>query len=66
MDAYVKLFHEQTLDYCDLIAEDVLVNVCHHGIIEDYRVYLIIFGSSGGCEENQGMQDRAQQLIRAK
>lgn len=42
MDAYVKHFHERALDCCDLVAEDVLVDICLHGMREDYHVHLNI------------------------
>lgn len=30
MDLYVKRFHEKVLDYCDLVDEEVLVDICLH------------------------------------
>lgn len=36
LDAYMMRFHEKVLDCCDPIAEDVFVDVCHYGMIEDY------------------------------
>lgn len=40
LDAYVKMLHETNLDCCNLVAEDVLVDVCLYGLIEDYRIYM--------------------------
>lgn len=35
LDAYMKRFHEKASDWCNLVAEDVLVDICIHGMIED-------------------------------
>lgn len=43
LDAYMKRFHKKTLNCDNLVAEDVLVNVCLEGMIEDYWIYLGIF-----------------------
>lgn len=40
LDLCVKRFHEKALDCCGLIEEEVLVNVCLHGINDEYRVFL--------------------------
>lgn len=40
LDAYVKLFHVRALNYYDLVIEDVLLDACLRGTIEDYRIYL--------------------------
>lgn len=39
-DAYVKRFHEKVLDCCYLVAENMLVDVCLHEVVEDYLTYL--------------------------
>lgn len=46
LDAYFKHFHERALDYYDLVAEDMLVDVCLHGMIEGYHVHLEMFSFS--------------------
>lgn len=40
MGAYVKHFDETELGFRDLIAEDVLVDICLDGMIEGSRVHL--------------------------
>lgn len=40
LDEYVKRFHEMALYYNDLVVEDVLVDLCLQGLIEDYIIYL--------------------------
>lgn len=40
LDVYIKHFHEKALDYYDTVLKDVLVDVCFHGMIEDYQVYI--------------------------
>lgn len=35
LDAYTRRFHERALDYCDLMAKDVLVDVCIHDMMEE-------------------------------
>lgn len=40
LDMYVKRFHEKALDYYDPVAKEVLVNVCLHGVFEEYRIFL--------------------------
>lgn len=37
MDAYMKRFHRKATDWCGPVAEVVLVDICLHGIIEDYH-----------------------------
>lgn len=39
-DLYVKRFHDKALDYVDLVDEEVLVNMCLHGMNDEYRVFL--------------------------
>lgn len=38
LDAYVRRFHEKALDYCDPIAEEVFVDVCLYGMLEEYKI----------------------------
>lgn len=33
LDAYVKSFHEKALGCCNLVADDMVVDVCLHGMI---------------------------------
>lgn len=33
MDAYMTHFHEKAVDCCDPVIEEVLVDVCHYGMI---------------------------------
>lgn len=40
LDLHVKRFHEKALICCDPVDEEVLVNVCLHGINDEYRVFL--------------------------
>lgn len=40
LDLYVKRFHNKALDCINLVDEEVLVNVCLHGMNEEYRVFL--------------------------
>lgn len=40
MDAYVKMFLKATLDCYDPVGEDILVDVCRHVMIEDYKIYV--------------------------
>lgn len=40
LDAYVICFRESAFNCYDPVAEDVLVDICLHGVIEDYPVYL--------------------------
>lgn len=32
-------FHERALDCCEPVAEKVLVDVCLHDMLEDYRIF---------------------------
>lgn len=40
LDLYVKRFHDKALDYVDPVDEEILVNVCLHGMNDKYRVFL--------------------------
>lgn len=40
LDLYVRRFHEKALGYYDSVDEEVLVNVCLHGILNEYRLFL--------------------------
>lgn len=40
LDVYVRKFRENALYYCDLVSEEMLINVCLHVMIEEYRVLL--------------------------
>lgn len=40
LDLYVKRFHDRALDCVDPVDEEVLVNVCLHGMNDEYRVFL--------------------------
>lgn len=39
-DAYIKRFYEKAFDCCIPVNEDILVDVCLHGMIEDKHTYL--------------------------
>lgn len=32
--------HERALDYCNAVNKEAMVNVCLHGMANEYRVYL--------------------------
>lgn len=58
LDAYMKRFHEKSLDHCDPVAEYVLIVVCLHGIIEisivlGEFVFLFFFKVDGGRDTNK-------------
>lgn len=40
MDLYVRRIQEKTLDCCNTVDEEVLVNACLHGMLDEYHVYL--------------------------
>lgn len=40
LDLYVKRFHDKALDCVDRVDEEVLVNVCLHGMNDEYLVFL--------------------------
>lgn len=44
LDAYMKRY-EKALDCCDLVVEDVFVDIYLHYKIEVYRIYLENFSS---------------------
>lgn len=48
LDRYVRKFHEKVLDCCDLVYEEVLVNVCLL-VWDEYRAFLkdLSFSSIG-------------------
>lgn len=37
---HVKEFHKKVLGCCDLVTEEVLIDVCLHGMMEEYRIFL--------------------------
>lgn len=37
---YVRRFHKKALSCCDLVAEEVLVDLCLHRMMKEYRVFL--------------------------
>lgn len=39
LDFYVKIFHEKTLDCSGPVNEEVLVNVCLHGMTDKYSAF---------------------------
>lgn len=43
LNAYVMRFHERALDCCNLMAEEVIVDVCFHGMLEEYCIFLEMF-----------------------
>lgn len=45
LDVYVRRFHENALDCCDPVSEEMLVRVCLRGMTEKYRVFLESFPS---------------------
>lgn len=40
LDLYVKSFHERAIDCRDLVDEEVLINICLYGMLEEYRIFL--------------------------
>lgn len=40
LDVYVKKFYQRTMDCSDPVVEEVLVDVCLHGMLEGYRAFL--------------------------
>lgn len=40
LDMYVRRLHERALDYYDLVAGEVLVEVCLHSMMEEYSLFL--------------------------
>lgn len=40
LDLYVKRFRERALGCSDAVDEETLMDVCLHGIANEYRVYL--------------------------
>lgn len=40
LDLYVKRFHDKALDCIDPVEEEILVDVCLHGMNDEYRVFL--------------------------
>lgn len=40
LDLYVKRFHDKALDCVDLVDEEVLVNICLHGMNDKYSIFL--------------------------
>lgn len=39
-NAYIKRFHERSLNYYDPLVDEVLVDVCLHGMLEEYTIFL--------------------------
>lgn len=39
LDLYTKSFHDKALDYCNSVDEDTMVDVCLHGMANEYRVF---------------------------
>lgn len=61
LDACIKYFYEKAQHCCDPVIEDVLVDVCLHDMIEDYRAYLknlsfssfsLLMEAGWVCQEN--------------
>lgn len=40
LDVYMRRFHEKALDCCNIVDEEVLVNVCVHSMREEYNIFL--------------------------
>lgn len=40
LDVYVKRFRKRALDCSDAVDKETLVDVCLHGMVNEYRVYL--------------------------
>lgn len=40
LDAYVKRFHKKALESCGLELEEVLVDLCLHGMTKEYKIFL--------------------------
>lgn len=39
LDTYMKRFYNKALDYCDLVEERILVDVCLHYMLEECRIF---------------------------
>lgn len=53
LDPYVKRFHDKALDCVNPVDEEVLVNMCLHGMNDEYRVFLenLMFSSFSNSME---------------
>lgn len=40
LHVYVRRLHEKALDCCDLVEEEILLNVCLHDRIKEYSIFL--------------------------
>lgn len=40
LDIFVRRFHEEALDYCDVVDGETLANICMHGMSNGYRINL--------------------------
>lgn len=40
LGVYLIRFHKKALDCCDSLDEELVVNVCSHGMAEEYRIFL--------------------------
>lgn len=40
LNFYVRRSREKALEHCDLVYEEMLVDVCFHGMVKKYRVFL--------------------------
>lgn len=40
MDIYMRRFHERAIDCCDPAAEEILVDICLRGMMEEYHKFL--------------------------
>lgn len=62
IDAYMKRFREKALNCCSPGEEKTLAQICLHGMLEEYRIFLekLCFSFSklmeAACHTNEGMQ----------
>lgn len=63
MNAYVTKFNEKELDSYNPVAKNILVDICLHGMIEDYRIYLknLSFSSFSRLMEPVRWKNRTRQ-----
>lgn len=40
LDVYLRRFSERAMDCCNLVGEEVLIDVCLHGAMEEYEIFL--------------------------
>lgn len=36
----MRRFHEKAIDCCDLVGKEAIINICLHGMAEEYKIFL--------------------------